>query len=349
MNFGGGMDPGEYARQTTSLYGSQQNQFTLQQLAAQNANQLKQAQLAANTQRYGYDQGLAGQKVQSDAAKYGYDKGLSGQQYQSDRALQQALGVADRGLKGTMYSSDASKESSMYGADAAKQAAMFGAQAGLEGTKYSSDASARSSMYGADAAKQASMYGSDQSLAGVKYGTDATNQRFHEGLGWAQDKFGQIFGFVKDRIGGLGGTSGGGFDPSGAPPIDAGPVFTPGQVQANVNNAVGMVDQRTQGENAGIARQGAARGIGGRSSPLMQALMQQNTAIGNGQAADAELKFRTNAAQLNAQNTLESQKARYQGWNQTQALGLQQQKNALDYNAALLSALAGIGGGGIGV
>jgi hypothetical protein len=126
-------------------------------------------------------------------------------------------------------------------------------------------------------------------------------------------------------------------------------VYSPSQIQQGVNSAVGMADQRTQGQNAALARQGAVRGIGTRTSPLMQALMGQNTAMGNAAAMDAATGFRQNAAQQNAGHLLDSQKAAYQGWNQTQALGLQGQKNQMDYSAALLNALAGLGNINIGV
>lgn len=343
---GYGMDPGEWMS-------NKQRAFQADALM----NQLQISKGNNETQKYGIDKGLQGQKYTTDAnlrindlnnatQRYGIDSGSAAQRYGYDTNLKSALGVADRNQAAQQYSADSAERANKYSSDNSLAATLGSAGISASSQNYASDQAYKSSVYGSDASRAASDHQADQSLAAALANVGGQNERFNKGLDWSKDKFGQIFGYIQGQAGGLGGSASPSelaIDYGSAPQIDTSPVFTQRQIQENVNNAVGLVDQRTAAQGANLARNGAARGIGSRSSPLIQALTQQNQAIGNGAAADSELNFRTNAAQKNADQRLAAQQAASQGWNQQQALKLQSQKNVLDFNSALLSALSGLG------
>lgn len=363
---------------------SQANQYYMQQLAAQMQNSKDLANIGANANlgvaktnagasNYGADASKAASNYQADkslqsamgvsgnnraASNYAADQGLASTQYSSDASKAASEYGADASAKSSMYGADAAKSaalgSALYAADASKYGSdqnlagnKYVADQNLAGSNYASDNNLKSTQYSSDAQKAAAMYGADQSLAGVNANVAGENQRQTQTLDWDKQRFGTLFDFLQGYLPAPGSTTGGaGYPapPTGAPSIDTSPVLTPDQIQANVNNAVGRVDQRTSASNKQLAQDAAGRGIAQRKdSPLLAALTSQSNAIGAGQGADAELNFRTQAAQANSQQQLSAQQAAYNAWNGTQALGLQHEKNQNDLQSSIMQAIMGIG------
>jgi hypothetical protein len=132
-------------------------------------------QLAAQTQRYGYDQQLSGIGLQADAQRYGYDQQLKGVGLQETGATQR-VGLQEAGATQRTQIQDSGDtrrvglqtDAQRYGYD--QQLKGVGMQ--TDAQRYeSSQATARTGME-----TQAQRYGYDQQLKGVGLQTDA--QRF---------------------------------------------------------------------------------------------------------------------------------------------------------------------------
>jgi hypothetical protein len=104
------------------------------------------------------------------------------------------------------------------------------------------------------------------------------------------------------------GMLGGGSNGSGTvgPQITAQGVYSPQQIQQQVNSTVAGNDQRTAGDIQGIQQSLAGQGYGG-SSPLMQALMSQRQAAGAASNAQTRTDLPMRAAEMNARQLLNSQ------------------------------------------
>lgn len=106
------------------------------------------------------------------------------------------------------------------------------------------------------------------------------------------------------------------------PTITPGAVWTPEQVQGQVNAARSGIDASTATQQRQAAQSTAGRGFGG-SSPLLQALQSQIAGRGMASSADAERGIRWDAATGNAKHLLASQQAAEQQY-------ANRQKEAID-------------------
>ena len=140
----------------------------------------------------------------------------------------------------------------------------------------------------------------------------------------------QAFGALMPLIrGGLSGRGGGGRDPA----IFRGPIWSPQDVQQNVNTARAYNDQRLGSDVADMEARTSAQGFGSRS-PLIEALRQNyqmNNLVANTGAA-TDIRLRTTGE--NAKHRLESETA-YED-----AVTKRQATEAQKYNA-LIQALMG--------
>ncbi len=177
-----------------------------------------------------------------------------------------------------------------------------------------------------DANRGLQRYLGDQGDATQRYGIDQTAATNREGnrLSYQasilphnlkQGRFNAVFPLFQNALGGLQGAAGGGGGYSGGgafgqqPNIDAGPVFSPGQVQQQVNAARSGNDAASAGRTRQMSTQLAGRGFGS-GSPLAMAL-EQNL-FGQNLAANAgnERDIRMGATQGNADHVLKAQQAR---------------------------------------
>lgn len=125
------------------------------------------------------------------------------------------------------------------------------------------------------------------------------------------------------------------------PPITAGPVLNPQQIQQQVNQSRAANDQNTAGQIARSDASLAGRGFGS-GSPLSMALngaMQgQNMATNTAN----ETNTRLNAAQQNASQLLNSQQALSNQWATGNQLDIQRRAPIFAQQNALIAALSGL-------
>lgn len=163
---------------------------------------------------------------------------------------------------------------------------------------------------------------------------------------FAQSKFNTLFPWVQQQMGGMLGGGKGQFGYNGPglpapPPISDAPVYSEQQINQNVNAQRAENDAATVSKQRGVQGQMASRGYGA-NSPLSMAL-QNSLSMGNLATNTAnERDLRWQAAQGNATQRLEAQKARA-----TQDLGYRGEETkrgiaGTQQQTALMSALLGM-------
>jgi hypothetical protein len=165
------------------------------------------------------------------------------------------------------------------------------------------------------------------------------------GLGQAQlaqqgSQFNQVFGALQGMLGGLGSTSPGGTN-TAQPGVTANQVWTPQQVQQQVNTAQANATQGAQSQAQSMAAKMAGQGFGSRSPAL--AAQQQNAmlqALAAGQNSAQNIQYQ--AAQGNAQQQLAGQQLQQQAWQNWNQADIARRQQSTQLAAAGLGALAGI-------
>lgn len=386
--FAGTNSPQAYAAGITGQYGLQQTQAQiagqLQIAAQQTAMQKAIAQIqAANAIRLSAAQG----KI--DISKIG----ASGEQQRlSDTNSINTRGLNDRQLTELtlgLQNSGAmalSAQNITMGRDAdlvrMAKAGDISAQAALAAHGYSME----------EGAQQANLQGQwalDRENAAGKWGYDTSNnvenlrggyalQEGQQAEGFRQQRFQQVLPLFEQQMsafqdslknfsaGGTGSFTGGSFTPpqTGAsgnqPHISAAPVFTPGQIQGQVNAGWANANQQAQTQQHQAANQFAGRGFSSRS-PALAALQGQFEQQAMQTGADTERQTRLGSAQANAGQVLSAQQAQeaqyasrqqealgYAGINSQQGIAAmnanaQLQAAALDARARLASGFLGSG------
>jgi len=158
-----------------------------------------------------------------------------------------------------------------------------------------------------------------------------------------QQRFGQLFPLLSGMAGGIGGqnpyTIGGQMPP--APNISANGVYSPEQVQQQVNTQRAANDQSTATQQRNMQQGLAGRGYGA-NSPLAQSLgasMQgQNLATNTAN----ETQTRLGAQQANVQQQFAGQQAQQQQYAQNQQLAIQRAQPFFQRQNVLLQALSGM-------
>lgn len=161
--------------------------------------------------------------------------------------------------------------------------------------------------------------------------------------GFQENKFNQVWGALSGLLGRFGNgppTKVGG-DSGAGPHISAGPVYSPEQIQQNVNAA------RAQNEGkAATAMKKQREALAGRgfgdSSPLLAAMQASMNAGMMGANADAERGIRQGAAEMNAGQLLKGQTARENQYASRQAEQIQRERPWWNQTNALISAIAGL-------
>lgn len=132
------------------------------------------------------------------------------------------------------------------------------------------------------------------------------------------------------------------------PPITAGPIWTPAQIDQQVNSQRANNAASASGQQQQLQRQLAGQGFGS-NSPLLTALSAgaQNQRMAADQQADLDTRF--NAASGNAKQLLAGQQAeesQWADWNQADIQRRQAANQAAgitnNYNSSLIAALAGM-------
>lgn len=159
-------------------------------------------------------------------------------------------------------------------------------------------------------------------------------QRFNTLFPWMQQQVGNLMNRNQAGAGQPG-------NPSGQPQINVGGVWSPQQVQQQVNASRAHNDQATASQSR--AMQGKLAGQGyGANSPLSQALQGQLQAQNLATNTQNTAQVRQNAAQMNSNQLLSTQQAAEQQYASRQQEALQAQQIAAQQQNALISALAGM-------
>jgi hypothetical protein len=221
----------------------------------------------------------------------------------------------------------------------------FGYQAplGINATDNQADAAAQMAAQGqlgaAQQAAQASEYGSSTQAA-----TAAA------ALGLKSSEFNSAYGLLSNQIAGGNGSGSatgagpgglGGYNTSSQPGVTTGGIWTPGQVQQQVNqsNATGIQGAQTLQRQQ--ANQMAGQGFGSASPALAQ--LQGNAmsqALASNAANAGNIQYQ--AAQGNAQQNLASQTQAQTGWQQAQQTDVARRALNEQYAASLAQAISGL-------
>lgn len=155
-------------------------------------------------------------------------------------------------------------------------------------------------------------------------------------------RFNRVFSALHHALGGFGFGGGGQVGPAGgSPEISVGPIWTPQQIQQQVNQQRARNDVGTGTELKRISQDVAGRGFA-TGSPLQQALNQQtqmSNLIANTQAGT---QIPWQAAQGNAAQVLATQQARESQFAARQQEAIERARVQSQYATGIASSLSGL-------
>ncbi len=193
----------------------------------------------------------------------------------------------------------------------------------------------------ADDALRQQGYNNQQRIAQI--GADASTV----GARLQQDRFNQVFPYLRNELGGTGGSGQGGFGYQGQgqvgtqPQISDAPVYNEQQIQQQVNSQRAGNDAAAASQQRNVRQQMSARGYGA-NSPLA---MELGVGIGNRNLqanADAERQLRFDAAGANARQVLGAQTQREAQFANRQQEDIERNKTYQSRYNAVLAALSGL-------
>lgn len=160
-----------------------------------------------------------------------------------------------------------------------------------------------------------------------------------------QQRFRRVFPWVKQQFGSFMGGATGPFTAGGqsgqSPEITVGPIWTPQQIQEQVNALRASNAQQAQGQFQQMQQRLSGRGFGS-NSPLLQALGAQIQ--GQRLAADTtgERELRFGAAEKGAEHLLKTQQAREQQFASRMAEDIERRRPYFQTLNTLLASIAGL-------
>lgn len=162
--------------------------------------------------------------------------------------------------------------------------------------------------------------------------------------GFDQQRFQQVWGGLNGMLGQL---NGGYATPGGqsgfGPPIGAQGVLTPEQIEQQVNAARASNDQGTASRTRDFTARASGQGFGA-NSPLVMAMNQSFQNANMATNADSERGIRLGAAEKNAGQLLEGQKAQEAQFASRQDEDIRRRQPYFSTMNALIGALAGLAG-----
>jgi hypothetical protein len=308
-------------------------------------------------QRYATDKQFELGKIQAGNQRFGINKNADLQRYGIDANSANAQRNYDLGMHRTNTESDTQKYIANVQAGVADRNRLNStllAQLGLEGTKYTADRNVDiagirggADRYIADQSSAASRYGSDRQLQGTMYSQDAETARLNSRLGLANQKLGlgrEIMGRISAGDPGTGVAEGAS---AMGPHISTVGVYSPQQMQAQENSIYAENAAKAASEQTAMRERMGGSGFGGYS-PLQETLGQMIDSRYFGQAVDSARQFNLGASQQNAGQILQGQVARENAFGNRQSEAIQRQRNNIQNQSALLSALASVSGSLLG-
>lgn len=177
----------------------------------------------------------------------------------------------------------------------------------------------------------------------ARRGQDLQFQASMAPITWQRERFNSVFPLFQQALQGYGGGNqeriGGQNTPT--PGVTVGGVYSPAQMQQQVNAAKANNASEAATQNAKTQESAASRGMSSRS-PLVAALMQNNEAQRMMMDAEASREIPFQAAQANAENLARTEALRGNLWQAENQMDINRRKAAFDQQNTLLAALAGI-------
>jgi hypothetical protein len=215
---------------------------------------------------------------------------------------------------------------------------------GHQGTQAGLDRTAAGQKADSDRSFAATQADSDRTFQGGQNQADRDLQ-FKLGMApvdFAREKFNTLSPLLTGLIGNqtgpgteVGGTS------TPLPQINQGPIWSPQQVNQQVNAAKGSNSQMAASQQQQAATKTAAQGFGSRS-PLLAALQGQIGASQMAANTDAERNIRFDTAKDNAKHTLDTQVAGQNQWMDANSIDVERRKAKNQHTSALAGILAGL-------
>lgn len=156
-----------------------------------------------------------------------------------------------------------------------------------------------------------------------------------------EQRFGVVWPYLTNQLNSLSAGGGGGSPVGTQPTINTGGVYSPDQIQAQVNASRATTDQSTATNIKNQGQSLAGKGFGS-NSPLMAALSGQAQAAGVASNASNETNLRTNAAQMNAKQQLAGQTEAENQYASRQQEDIERHRNYLSSYNSLIGALSGL-------
>jgi hypothetical protein len=215
-----------------------------------------------------------------------------------------------------------------------KDAQVQSAGIDLQGRQYSSDRS-----------YAAQLYEADKSLQAAQLRDQGETARLQTKLQFAQSKFDTVYPFVQSSLSDAlsGSPSTPGLD-NDWPIISARGIYTPAEIQQQVNRAWAQNDARSQSQLWQLQSELAGRGFSG-NSPLFDVIrvgvLGQTLRANN----DAATSIRFQAATANADHILKAQELRVNEHQARNNTALESEKNQITRQVGFVGALAQLVGG----
>jgi hypothetical protein len=174
----------------------------------------------------------------------------------------------------------------------------------------------------------------------ARHGQDLNFQLGMAPLDFAKQKYNTLLPMLQSQLGAQGaGLVGGQNTPQ--PAVTPGGVFTPDQIQQQVNASKASVDRQTATSQRGNATKLAGQGFSPKS-PLLAALNQQAANAGMASGADQEREIRMGAAGQNAQHMLAGQNLAETQWRDFNDADIRRRQAAQQGQNSILSILASL-------
>lgn len=264
---------------------------------------------------------LQGNQIQGQKDLMGQQQGFEGQQNALTRALQDAMQTKQIGSNERLQGNQLGFEGGQNELTRALQERMQGNQLNFQGTQA----------------------GLDRTQAEKLQGNALSNQLQIAGMpiAFARERFNTLLPMVSGALGGAMGSGGGGggamIGATGAPSS----VYTPQQIDQQVNAMKAGNQQSAATQQRENAASNAAGGFGS-SSPLLQALNQQAQLGAMSANTAGERDLRLNAAGANAKQGLGAATMMNQAQAAFQANANDAERNQLQARSSLVAALAGM-------
>lgn len=315
------------------------------------------------TNRYGDDQDLAGiifasnntnlREVQvagidQTTRKYVADQGLVGEKYSSDNTARVGTLDANLRLQAQTHSTDTQASVTTAGNQLDFTARQFTAQASKDASIFGSSTDLTGRQYAADKGLVGTQYDADRQFAGVQLHETSESGRLQTKLAYADGKFAIVLPLIQSAAdAATRQLAAGGLATPGLSvlltPITVGGVFTPAEIQAQVNQSYARNDARTASQIRQAQADLAGRGFSS-NSPLLSSLqvgfMGQNLRANT----EASISLRVSTATANAKQVLDSQTLANLQFHEQNEVAIDSEKNQVTRQVGIVEALARIVG-----